>query len=61
MGPFGDGLKVRVKAPPEKGKANASVIRLIADYYQIPESHVHMVAGATHARKCVEIISSNEA
>jgi len=56
VGRFGDGLKVRVKAPPEKGKANASVIHLIAAYYAVPETHVHMITGATSSRKCLDIL-----
>jgi uncharacterized protein (TIGR00251 family) len=50
-----DILKVRVRAPPERGKANAAVEKLVADALIIPQDAVRIVSGMTAARKTVEI------
>jgi uncharacterized protein (TIGR00251 family) len=52
---LGDALKVRVAAPPERGKANAAVEQLLAEAIGIAAESVRIVAGATSARKTVEI------
>ena len=40
-------LKVRVRAAPSKGEANAAVIRLIAKAMGVPPRNVVLAAGAT--------------
>jgi hypothetical protein len=52
---LGDALKVRVTAPPERGKANRAVERIVADALGIPRRSVRIVAGATSAQKIVEV------
>lgn len=52
---LGDKLKVRVRAPPERGRANAAVIALLAAALGIPEERLRIVAGTSSARKVVEI------
>lgn len=52
---LGDALKVRVAAPPESGKANAAVERIIAEALGVTAQSVRIVAGATSARKSIEI------
>jgi hypothetical protein len=54
VGPLGDRLKVRVGAPPEGGKANAAVERLLAEAFQ-RRSEVLIVAGHGSAEKQVRI------
>ncbi|HVZ11369.1 MAG TPA: DUF167 domain-containing protein [Candidatus Paceibacterota bacterium] len=44
-------LRIRVQAPPEKGKANDRVAQLIADYYHISISRIFLVSGATSREK----------
>lgn len=56
-----DTLKVRVRAPPEKGKANASVEKLIGKTLGLPRGHVRIVSGKTSGRKMVEIAGMSEA
>lgn len=58
---LGDDLKVRVSAPPEKGKANRAVEILIAKTLKLSVRDVSVVAGHTNPRKTVEICGIDEA
>lgn len=49
------GLKVYVKAAPDKGKANKAVIELIAEHYGVKKSDVAIVSGETARKKIVEV------
>ena len=57
VGPDRDGpvLRMAVGAPPEDGKANAAVIALLAEAFDVAKAAVSVVAGATDRRKLVEI------
>jgi uncharacterized protein (TIGR00251 family) len=55
LGWLGDRLKVAVAAPPEKGKANASVVALLAATLHLPVSGVRLVGGETSPLKTVEV------
>jgi hypothetical protein len=57
IGPDRDGpaLRVAVNAPPEDGKANAAVIALLAEAFDVAKAAVSVVTGATDRRKLVEI------
>jgi uncharacterized protein (TIGR00251 family) len=50
-----DSYKVRVLAPPSRGKANREVIKIIADHFGLPVSCVHIVRGNTSRDKVVAI------
>ncbi len=50
-----DTLKVRVRAPAERGKANAAVEELVAGALGIAVRRVRIVAGRTSARKTMQI------
>jgi uncharacterized protein (TIGR00251 family) len=58
---LGDALRVKVAAPPERGKANAAVEELLAEVLGLPRGAVKIVSGATSARKVVEIVGLSEA
>lgn len=45
----------RVTAPPVDGKANAALIRLLADEYGVPKSGIHILRGESAREKLVEI------
>ena len=47
--------KVRVTAPPERGKANVAVIELLSKYFRVPKSVVNIVAGKTAKTKIIDI------
>jgi uncharacterized protein YggU (UPF0235/DUF167 family) len=55
LGRLGDAWKLRVRAAPERGRANAEVVRLLADRLGIPRAEVRVVAGHTARDKVVEV------
>jgi uncharacterized protein (TIGR00251 family) len=55
VGWVGDRLKVQVTAAPERGKANAAVVDVLAGALGVPRSRVRIVAGETSPLKTVEI------
>ena len=48
-------LKVRVTEPPEDGKANAALIKLLAKAWKRPKSALTLVAGHTDRRKTLAV------
>jgi uncharacterized protein len=55
---LGDGatvLKARVSEPPEDGKANAALIKLLAKAWKLPKSALSLVAGQTDRRKTLAV------
>ena len=57
---LGDALKVRVSAPPEKGKANQAVERVIAKALGLSAKDVKVVVGQSNPRKTIEVKGINE-
>ena len=58
VGPLGEALKVRVTAPADAGKANAELIRLVADWLDVPRPSVRIVRGASSRSKTVEVLGA---
>lgn len=54
-GCIGDRLKIRVSAPPQSGKANKSVCRLLAKALGVRSKDVSVIAGHTNPLKKVEV------
>ena len=54
-GPLGDRLKVRVAAPPEGGRANASIKRLLAAALGVPDPTVRVVHGMRSSQKSIRV------
>lgn len=48
-------LKVRLKAVPEKGKANEELIRVLAEYFNIPKSQITIIRGGKSRIKQVQL------
>jgi uncharacterized protein (TIGR00251 family) len=44
-------LKVAVKAPPERGRANAELIAFLAEAWALPKRSLTLIAGAADRRK----------
>jgi uncharacterized protein (TIGR00251 family) len=55
VGRYGEGWKVRVSAPPERGAANRALVRLLAHTLSLPERSVAVVSGHAARDKIVEL------
>ncbi len=55
VGWLGDALKLRVSAPPEKGRANAAVVSLLARVLSTGRHRIVIVTGAGSRRKLVRV------
>lgn len=53
LGVHGGALKVGVRAAPERGRANAAVIALVADLCEVQNTAVQILAGDTSQDKTV--------
>ena len=57
-GLHGTALKIRLAAPPTEGRANKTLLRLIADKMGVPSRQVSLKSGAKSRRKVVTITGS---
>jgi uncharacterized protein (TIGR00251 family) len=48
--------QVYITQPPEKGKANKQIIKLLADYFNVSLSKINIIAGEKGREKVVEIL-----
>ena len=55
VGRHGEAWKVRVAAPPEGGRANDAVVRLLAETLSVPREAVTLVSGHGGRDKIVEL------
>ena len=55
VGWLGDRLKVKVKAPAVEGKANAELVRFLAEHFNVRGNAVTIVRGETARVKTVRI------
>ncbi len=57
---LGDGMyKVRVPVPPEHGKANRAVCKILAAHFGVPVCNVRIIVGTTARKKMVDIDGIN--
>ena len=57
----GDSLRVKIRARPEKGRANEAVLRFLAGRLNLPRSRLALVRGATSRDKLIEVAGLSEA
>ena len=55
LGVHGGALKLSVKAPPEKGRANRDVVSLVAETFGLAPSEVEILSGETSPDKVVRL------
>jgi uncharacterized protein len=55
VGRQGEAWKVRVAAPPERGRANDAVLKLLAERLRIAAAKLTLVSGASARDKVVEL------
>jgi uncharacterized protein len=53
--PCGERLKIRIKAAPQEGRANARLVAFLAQQFGVVQRAVHIESGATGRRKTVRI------
>jgi uncharacterized protein (TIGR00251 family) len=54
-GRHGDAWKIRVAEPPEDGRANEAVLRLLAETLDVPRANVSLVSGHAARDKIVTL------
>ena len=55
IGWFGDQLKIKISAVPEKGKANVELVNFLSEKLEIPKDFIEIIAGHTSSSKFLEI------
>ena len=51
----GNNFVVRVKEPPQEGRANEAVIKLLAGHFGVPQSQVKILSGFKSKNKVIQI------
>ena len=57
----GDSFIVKVKEPPKEGKANQSVVKLLAQHFGVAQSQVRILSGFKSRNKIIEVAEGNGA
>ena len=61
VGEMADGtIKIRIAAPPEKGRANDELCSFLARHYKVPAANVTILSGAASQKKLVRIMGLHE-
>jgi len=56
LGLKGDVLRLKIAAPPEKGKANKELVDFLSQRLGIPKADIAIVSGHTSRQKVVSVI-----
>jgi len=56
VGPFRDGIKVKITAPPAEGKANEALIRFLAKKLEVSPSCIEIIRGQHSREKKLRIL-----
>ncbi len=60
VGPYRDGIKVRITAPPVEGKANDALVQFLAKVLKISGSRIEIVRGHHSREKTLKISGMEE-
>lgn len=55
VGPYGDFLKIKLKAPPQKGKANKELVEFLAKKLNTAKSNIKIIKGENQRKKVVQV------
>ena len=50
-----DVLKIKITDAPHKGKANAKIIKILAQHFKVSKSQIEIIKGLTSRNKIVKI------
>ena len=59
VGPYRDGIKVKVTAPPMEEKANEALLRFLAKEWDVPLSHIEIIKGHHFREKTLKITGAS--
>jgi len=48
-------MKIKIAAPPEKGKANQALIKFLAEHFKIPKTSIAIKNGLTSKTKLIQL------
>ena len=51
----GDMFLVRVKEPAKEGRANRAIIKLLADYFGVPQRQIAISSGFSSRNKVIDV------
>ncbi len=54
-GPYRDGIKIKVTAPPVEGKANEALIKILVKEFKISASSIEILKGRNSREKIIRI------
>lgn len=49
-------IKIRIKAAPEKGRANAELIKFLSTELNVPKDNISIISGAASQLKLIRIL-----
>ncbi len=55
IGYIGQSIKIKIKAVPEKGKANKELINFLSKTLNIPKQNIEILHGHTSAQKTIKL------
>ena len=51
----GNEITASIKSPPERGRANAELVKILSRHFGVESSRIRIVSGLTSRKKLVEI------
>lgn len=52
---LGNEITISIKSPPERGRANAELVRLLSEHFEVEPSRVRIISGMKSRKKMVEV------
>ncbi len=60
VGPYGDGIKVKLTSPPVEGRANKELIDILSKTLKVRKKDIEIVSGQSSKNKVVRLIGLNK-